>query len=483
MALAVAPAAHAQDIFVNTTTDEYDSTPGNGTCDSPSGCSLRAAVTTANGSGSPGFDYIHVPAGTFHISHGIMSLSSAVTIQGAGARSTVLDADATSAFFTVTAGSASIIGLTMTDGKGSGGGAVLNGASTTLWNVAVVDNESTTVAGGVYDGGTNLTILNSTIAGNNAATVGGGLYVTGSAEAAVINSTVAGNQAGANWNSGGIYNDGTLDLASSTVAGNGLAPGSTGKGGGMTLEAGSTNHIVDSIVADNHADPGYASNCQIYGSALSTSQGHNIDSLNECRFNAPGDKVNADPLLGPLQDNGGPTDTMAIPLGSPAVDAGDPAVCPDADQRGIARPQLVGCDIGAFELVPPPAPPASPPAAPPAPAATDSVAPRLKFGHLRRESLRHRLFVVVKSSERALVRVSGKVSIPKLARVYRLKGSHRTLAAGKRGKLTLKIPKRTLRRMRRALHHHKHLRARIKITAKDRAGNVRRYVRTIKLKR
>ena len=66
---------------------------------------------------------------------------------------------------------------------------------------------------------------------------------------------------------------------------------------------------------------------------------------------------NADPLLGPLQNNGGPTDTQALGAGSPAIDAGDPATCSATDQRGVARPQRARCDIGAFEYVPPPPPP------------------------------------------------------------------------------------------------------------------------------
>ena len=60
--------------------------------------------------------------------------------------------------------------------------------------------------------------------------------------------------------------------------------------------------------------------------------------------------LNADPLLGPLQDNGGPTQTHALLAGSPAIDAALLANCPATDQRGVSRPQGPGCDIGAFEL-------------------------------------------------------------------------------------------------------------------------------------
>jgi hypothetical protein len=59
----------------------------------------------------------------------------------------------------------------------------------------------------------------------------------------------------------------------------------------------------------------------------------------------------ADPLLGALADNGGPTQTRALSSGSPAIDAGNNSACPAADQRGILRPQGGGCDIGAYELL------------------------------------------------------------------------------------------------------------------------------------
>jgi hypothetical protein len=75
-----------------------------------------------------------------------------------------------------------------------------------------------------------------------------------------------------------------------------------------------------------------------------------------CVLTGPGDQERTDPLLGPLQDNGGPTLTFAPLAGSPAVDQGSPAGCPATDQRGVSRPRDgdgVGgarCDIGAVEV-------------------------------------------------------------------------------------------------------------------------------------
>jgi hypothetical protein len=80
---------------------------------------------------------------------------------------------------------------------------------------------------------------------------------------------------------------------------------------------------------------------------------------NTCNFNGPGDMNNIDPMLGPLQNNGGPTQTMKLLQGSPAIDAGNPSGCTEGngnllktDQSGWARPgkkDTGGCDMGAFE--------------------------------------------------------------------------------------------------------------------------------------
>src|SRR5206468_543482 len=86
-----------------------------------------------------------------------------------------------------------------------------------------------------------------------------------------------------------------------------------------------------------------------------TSRGYNVSNDDAGRsLNSPGDQVNTDPLLGPLQDNGGPTFTHALLPGSPAVDAGNPNFTPppDYDQRGPGFPRVVNgrIDIGAFEV-------------------------------------------------------------------------------------------------------------------------------------
>ena len=81
-----------------------------------------------------------------------------------------------------------------------------------------------------------------------------------------------------------------------------------------------------------------------------TSSGYNLESAADCAFRSAGDKQGSNPQLLPLAANGGPTNTMALNSGSPAIDTGDPACPPPGtDQRGVNRPQGARCDIGAYE--------------------------------------------------------------------------------------------------------------------------------------
>ncbi|WP_330113878.1 choice-of-anchor Q domain-containing protein [Streptomyces sp. MUM 178J] len=107
-------------------------------------------------------------------------------------------------------------------------------------------------------------------------------------------------------------------------------------------------HLVlqNSIVAGNTGAVGTSGDCAKAFAAIE-SLGHNIDSDGSCRLAAEGDLPSRPALLGPLADNGGPTDTHALLPGSPALDAA--AHCSATDQRGVSRPQGAACDIGAYE--------------------------------------------------------------------------------------------------------------------------------------
>jgi hypothetical protein len=149
---------------------------------------------------------------------------------------------------------------------------------------------------------------------------------------------------------GGIANGGTLTISNSTLSGN-TAYGALGSTGGGIYNSAASATLQNSIVANSPS----GGNC--YGTV--TSKGYNLGSDSTCNLSGPGDLNNTDPMLGPLQNNGGPTQTMALPSGSPAIDAGNPRGCTDGlghllktDQRGKPRPNpedTGGCDIGAYE--------------------------------------------------------------------------------------------------------------------------------------
>lgn len=164
---------------------------------------------------------------------------------------------------------------------------------------------------------------------------------------------------------GGIWvvteDEASAALVGTTLAENEIdAPGEApGVSAGGNLYSTGTVSVADSIISGGIGAAG-TSNCS---DPVATSRGFNIDSGDECGFHAGGDRINTSPKLGPMQDNGGPTETMALPLNSPAVDQGSTFGL-SADQRGIARPIDLpaipnsaapgadGSDIGAYELQP-----------------------------------------------------------------------------------------------------------------------------------
>jgi hypothetical protein len=170
---------------------------------------------------------------------------------------------------------------------------------------------------------------------------------------------------------GGIFNDGpvsTVTLTNSTVSGNSVNGGDINdppQGGGIWNTSPPMGEdprplaLINSIVA-NQVSGG---DCQ--GSVV-VSLGYNLDSDGSCGLIATGDLPNTNPMLDLLVLNPpGSTQTQALQIGSPAIDHipsgvnGCGTTIP-TDQRGVSRPQGVGCDIGAYELVP--APPTPSPA-------------------------------------------------------------------------------------------------------------------------
>jgi hypothetical protein len=255
-------------------------------------------------------------------------------------------------------------------GMVGGGGMVFNYAEVLLADSLVSGNRVET--GGAYGGGlintfSNITILRSTISDNVAASTGaafppgGGGLVNSDGVMIIANSTIGGNEVTGGATGGAILaanffgsTPSILSIINSTINGN-SADVSAGAVATMDISGGQpiTVDFVNTIVSNNPAPD--SRNCVAAPSATITSTGNNLEDLDTCNFNQLTDKINTNPLLGPLQDNGGPTWTYALLDGSPAIDAADIAVCAappvnGVDQRGVARPLGLSCDIGAFEL-------------------------------------------------------------------------------------------------------------------------------------
>ncbi|MDJ0497072.1 MAG: right-handed parallel beta-helix repeat-containing protein, partial [Acidimicrobiia bacterium] len=233
-----------------------------------------------------------------------------------------------------------------------GGGGIYNGADSTLnlTDSTVSGNESTNhPAGGIFGFfGSTINITRSTVSGNLSGDVAGGLRLL--SNGTIVNSTFSGNTSTA-WHGGGIFHtDGQLTVTNSTFTGN-IAPGGTASGILVATFGAAANATLTNNVLEGN---GGALACATEGggAATITSGGSNVISDGSCNPNGTSDQSFADALLGPLGDNTGPTWTHALLAGSPAIDAADAGACPATDQRGVARPQGAGCDVGSYEYVP-----------------------------------------------------------------------------------------------------------------------------------
>jgi len=389
----------AATIAVNTTADELI----------PNGnCSLREALTNINNAattytdcmpaGAYGIsDTINIPAGTYTTATTEYSISNNVSIVGAGAGTTIINGNSLARVFNIGAYTVSISGVTITGGNNGGalyGGGILSYGWLTVTNSIISGNTSNFEGGGIYTNGSALTVINSTISGNTAPKAGG--IFNWLSTVTVTNSTISGNTATQGDQAGGIYSYGWLTVTNSTISGNTgytggginsygivtvtnstISGNSAGTGGGIAnMNGGGIGHsltVTNSTISGNSAGTGggiysqvsatlsntivanQASGADCVGSVTST--GYNLESATSCGFTSTGDRQNADPLLGLLQDNGGPTFTHALLNGSPAINVIPSGVngCGTTittDQRGVSRPWPGGglCDIGSFEV-------------------------------------------------------------------------------------------------------------------------------------
>jgi len=374
-------------------------------------------------------DTVTIPAMTITLTSGQLVIptvigpaATALMIQGAGARSTIITANGHSRVLLADGGT-TLSGVTITGGVqgtdnlcSNGGAGICARSDLALTNSSVRENHATfqttgSVDGGagIYSDGGSLILRGDTISGNqvtfNVSTSfsgGGGIY-SNRGNTAITNSTIADNSVtgkgsggapppppppplclppscigllfrhsriadhaatatASNDGGGGLYsNGGSVTAASATIANNTQdfpedVVSASGNGGADIHSNGgaASSSFIDTIVAG----AGGSGNCSSPGGlSVGTSRGHNVETDTTCFARASTDLV-GDPLLGALQDNGGPTDTMALAARSPAIDFGDNSACPSTDQRGQSRPVNGGtgrgaiCDVGAFEYVP-----------------------------------------------------------------------------------------------------------------------------------
>lgn len=234
----------------------------------------------------------------------------------------------------------------------AGGGINAYGTNSvvTVSNSTFAGNRARRIGGGIYDGGSStagnstLTVSKSTFVDNDADYSGGGIFTGGHSTVTVANSTFVDNDADS-CGGGAIYNTSyntshAFTISNSTFSGN-RASSACGSGGGAIFNYYNSRLTLKNTIVANNPEGG---NCVDPSHGITDGGGNLSYPYASC----PG--INGNPLLGPLQYNGGPTQTMALGPGSAARDAGEDANCEATDQRGIPRPQGPRCDIGAYEV-------------------------------------------------------------------------------------------------------------------------------------
>jgi hypothetical protein len=268
-------------------------------------------------------------------------------------------------------GTLTVTNCTLSGNSATYGGGILNYGTLTVTNSTLSGNSAGALGGGIWNQGT-VTVTNCTLSGNSGGEFGGGITNAVGGTLTVISSTLTGNSASVPspyyGGGGGICTFGSLTVTNSTFSGN-SASGSHSDGGGIFSAVDSSMVTVTSCtLSGNSTSGGDASGGGFRGSGLFRntiiagntapnapdlfgdlgSQGYNlIGNIQGASGFVATDLLEVDPLLGPLQNNGGPTQTMALLAGSPALNAGDPAQMGVADQRGVVRSG--GVNIGAYQ--------------------------------------------------------------------------------------------------------------------------------------
>ena len=230
-------------------------------------------------------------------------------------------------------------------GLNSTGGAVYSQAGTSLVvdTVTFSNNHSLNGGGAIGAYGSSFTATASTFANNSATSVGAGggaIESNGGTVVTIVNSTFSGNGNGVSGSGAAIEveNAAAATITNSTFSAN-------NGNGAVEADSGVTITLRDTIIAGTVNGP----NCRVFSTGVIVDGGNNLQFGGNIAASCGAAVTDANPLLGALANNGGTTQTQALGAGSPAIDAGNDATCATTDQRGIARPLGLHCDIGAFE--------------------------------------------------------------------------------------------------------------------------------------
>ena len=408
-------------IQVTTLIDEND-----GSLNQGAGNSLREAINFA-GTGDTITFANNIDGGTINLTNGELVIDKSITIDGNETNRVTINAQGNSRVFNINDSNnfirrqVGIDGVVITGGNASGsgpnqsdGGGIFTNEALTLSNSIVTGN---TAIGGVADGGGiyvnsigSANITNTTISNNTATDDGGGVFGFGTTN--ITNSTINNNVASAaTGDGGGVYIVGDTNITNSTISGN-IA---NSEGGGVYVKAGSRPDatITNTTITNNQAPVGKGSGLAAFGSIQNTtvtssiiagnvnsdvdeltggsnaiqSGGNNLIGTGNAttKFNVTTDITGVtNPGLDPLVDNGGPTQTHALQVGSIAIDAGSNSQGLTTDQRGAGFQRVIGngIDIGAFEFGNPiPTPEPTPTPTPtPGPTPTPTPTPNTIFG-------------------------------------------------------------------------------------------------------
>ncbi|MGF1470585.1 MAG: choice-of-anchor Q domain-containing protein [Rubrobacteraceae bacterium] len=259
-------------------------------------------------------------------------------------------------------GTVEILRSTIGNNEANNGGGISNevGGTVTVDRSTVSGNEADFLGGGIenasnsLEGGASTLMVQRSTVSNNRAGNGAGIYsdiedATQEDSTAIVNSTISGNEASGI--GGGVENNSGLTTISFTTITDNTAP--ENEGAGVATGGDTSTEVGSSIIAANNGT-------DVNNSFQS--EGYNVigDGAGADDFNGPNDVTGiSNPLLGPLANNGGFTQTHALQSGSPALNRVAQSECPppNIDQRGGSRPQGPRCDSGSIEkeVTPPPA--------------------------------------------------------------------------------------------------------------------------------